>query len=442
MARCLVLAHPQPRDTGDYRHRITLPFAALADRLEVAELQTTHPRWVEFAVSAELLVVAMVADPALEAVLAVRKRRGRPTVYELSDDFADFPPSLPGHAFHSIPANQATIVRLARAADLLQCSSHGLLERYGALNAAITVMPNQLEAVPPLPRLPPGRARVPVLGWTASLGHADDARELARLLRGWQAARGWTGAAAPSLRLMAPPGIRTIVEQAGVRIDPVEPAGFDAYLDFLTSIDIGFAVIGDSSFARCRSDGKFIEYASRGVACIASARGEYLHGIGDGWTGRLFASDAGFAAALDALWDHPAERLRLRGAAHAHVTRERTHEAASIQRFSRYAALLRDAGLEASPRGDGGSALHTLVDDSEPLLTRATIDHARGRAAEALSGYLTVIARHPGFHLPWARAAMVARTLGAATDAARFDAQATAALEVSLAASPVDLPHP
>jgi hypothetical protein len=37
---------------------------------------------------------------------------------------------------------------------------------------------------------------------------------------------------------------------------------------------------------------------------------------------------------------------------------------------------------------------------------------------------------------------MVARTLGAATDAARFDAQATAALEVSLAASPVDLPHP
>lgn len=432
MARCLVLAHPQPRDTGDYRHRITLPFAALAERLEVAELQTTHPDWVAHAVSADLLMVAMVADPVLDAVFAERRRRGRPTVYELSDDFADFPPSLPGHAFHSNPETQATIQRLARAADLLQCSSHGLLERYGLLNPNCAVVPNQLADVPPLQPLPPARMRVPVLGWTASLGHADDARELARLLHGWHVSRGWTSATAPPLRLMAPAGLRTILEQGGVRVDPVEPGGFDAYLAFLGSIDIGFAVIGDTSFARCRSDGKFLEYASRGVACVASARGEYLHGIGDGWSGRLFGDDAGFRAALDALWDRPAERLRLRGAAHAHVARERTHDAGSIRRFSLYAGLLRDAGI-APHAGDG--RLHELVDATEPVLAQATIDHARGRLSEALRGYLTVLHRRPGFHLPWARAAMVARAMGAAGDAARFDAQAGETLAASLAAT-------
>ncbi|MFM1987555.1 MAG: hypothetical protein RJA99_512 [Pseudomonadota bacterium] len=431
MARCLVLAHPQPRDTGDYRHRITLPFGALAESLEVAEMQTTHPAWVAHAVSADLLMVAMVADDALDAVLAERRRRGRPTVYELSDDFADFPPSLPGHAFHSNPANQATIVRLARAADLLQCSSHGLLERYGALNPRCAVVSNQLAEVPPLPPLPPDRMRVPVLGWAASLGHADDARELARLLRGWHASRGWHPHEAPPLRLMAPTGIRTILEQAGVRVDAVAPAGFDAYLAFLSSIDVGFAVIGDTSFARCRSDGKFLEYASRGVACIASARGEYLQGIGDGWTGRLFADDTGFASALDALWDRPAERLRLRGAAHAHVARERTHEAGSIRRFGLYAGLLRDAGIVPRP-GDG--RLHTLADATEPTLVQSTIDHARGRLPEALRGYLAVLARHPGFHLPWARAAMVAHAMGAADDAARFETQATRALADALVA--------
>ena len=62
MAPCWFLAHPQPRDSGDYRHRITLPGTALARHLEVEELQTTHPAHVARAVGAGVLVVCMVAD--------------------------------------------------------------------------------------------------------------------------------------------------------------------------------------------------------------------------------------------------------------------------------------------------------------------------------------------------------------------------------------------
>lgn len=430
MARCLVLAHPQPRDSGDYRHRIVLPFAALAERLDVAELQTTHPRWVEHAVSAELLVGMMVADPALDAVLAERARRGRPTVYELSDDFADFPPSLPGHAFYSDPANQATIVRQARAADLLQCSSHGLAERYGAVNPRSVVLPNQLGGVPPLPRRDDAH-RAPVLGWAGSLGHLDDARELAALLAHWCRARGLAPADGPAIRLMAPAAIRDAFAAAGLRTDWHAPAGFDDYLRFLEGLDVGFATIGERPFALGRSDGKFLEYASRGVVCIASARGEYLHGVRHGETGLLHADRDGFVAALDAVWDDAALRRRLREAAHAHVAGERTHEAAARRRAALYSGLLARAGLQARP-GDG--RLRRLEDPTEATLADATVAHEQGRLDAAMAGYLEVASRHPGFHLPWLRGAMIARTLGAHADAARFDAMAADALRASLGA--------
>jgi hypothetical protein len=163
MSTATFLAHPQPRDSGDYRHRIVLPGAALARHLDVEELQATHPSHVARAVSTDLLVVCMVADETIEAIVSERARRRLPTVCELSDDFRDFPDALPSAGFYRDPAVRARIERLAAAADLLQCSSHGLLERYGALNPAAVVLPNQLDAVPPLaPR--DDAARAPVLG--------------------------------------------------------------------------------------------------------------------------------------------------------------------------------------------------------------------------------------------------------------------------------------
>jgi hypothetical protein len=163
MSTATFLAHPQPRDSGDDRCRIVLPGVALARHLDVEELQATHPSHVARAVSTDLLVVCMVADETIEAIVAERARRRLPTVYELSDSFRDFPDALPSAGFCRDPAVRARIERLAAAADLLQCSSHGLLERYGALNPAAVVLPNQLDAVPPLaPR--DDAARAPVLG--------------------------------------------------------------------------------------------------------------------------------------------------------------------------------------------------------------------------------------------------------------------------------------
>lgn len=431
MAQCTFLAHPQPRDSGDYRHRITLPGQALARSMDVVELQTTHPDWVTHCVRTDLLVACMVADPALERVLAERARRGLPTVYELSDDFRNFPKSLPGHAFYRISEHQARIERMARGADLLQCSSHGLRARYGALNPRCAVLPNHLTNVPPLPPVPEARLHTPVLGWAASAGHLEDARGLSAALRTWYATRGIAPADAPPLRLMAPTSIRGVFERVGLPVEWHAPGDFDAYLNFLEGLDIGFAPLGDSAFAEGRSDGKFLEYASRGVVCIASARGEYLHGVHAGETGLLFAGTEGFVRVLSQVVDDAPARLAMRSAAHAQVARERTHEAAAPGRFALYRWLIERAGLDAAPKA---SALRTRLDVDEAALADATLHHGQGRLDAALALYLGVLTRHPDFHLPWERGALIAQALGETTDASRFGAMAQAALARALAA--------
>jgi hypothetical protein len=434
MVQCTFLAHPQPRDSGDYRHRITLPGRALATVMDVVELQTTHPDWVAHCVGTDILVACMVADTTLEAVFAERTRRGLPTVYELSDDFRAFPTSLPGHGFYRVPEHQARIERLARSADLLQCSSHGLRARYGTLNPRCAVLPNQLSEVPPLAPVPEQRLRTPVLGWAASAGHLDDARGLAAALIAWCTTQGLAPHEAPVLRLMAPTSIRGVFERAGLPLDWHAPAGFDAYLAFLDGMDIGFAPLGDSAFAEGRSDGKFLEYASRGVVCIASARGEYLHGIRAGETGLLFAGHDGFVRALSQAIDDAPARLAMRAAAHAQVLRERTHAAAASERFALYGGLLERAGLDAAPLAPPARALRALVDPDEAALVDATVHHGQGRLDAALAGYLAMIDRHPDFHLPWERGALIAQAFGATEDAARFGAMADHALARALAA--------
>lgn len=430
---CTFLSHPQPRGTGDYVHRVTWPAAHLARHLPVTDIQTGHPDFVAHALRADLLIVAMVADPSVERVMEARRRRGLPTVYEISDDFRAFPPGLPLHAFYSDPGTQALIERMAAGAELLQCSSHGLLKRYGHLNPAHARFANQTAEPPPLPALPQARLQRPVIGWGASAGHMDDARRLAQLLGAWLQQRAMPPGLEPEIRLMVPEALAAAFEQRGLRVQRQPTGSFDDYLGFLGGIDIGLAMIDDSPFARSRSDGKYLEYASRGVVCVASARGEYLHGVRDGETGLLFDGFEAFAAAMDRLHDAPQARAAIRAAAWRDVAQRRTHVRAAQARLERYAALFPAGAGRAPPAGDAvGHRFETLADPAEDTLNEASALHAGGQLAPALQAYLGILERHPGFHVPWQRAALVAQALGAQDDARGFAQAASAALDAQL----------
>jgi hypothetical protein len=66
------LSHPQGRDSGDYRHRVTLPGQALTAHLRVIDIQTSHPDSVAVALKADLLVHAAGAALAADVAILVR----------------------------------------------------------------------------------------------------------------------------------------------------------------------------------------------------------------------------------------------------------------------------------------------------------------------------------------------------------------------------------
>ena len=435
------LSHPQGRDSGDYSHRVSQPGQALAQHLTVIDIQTSHPDSVAVALKADLLIVTMVADPLVASLIALRKQAGLPTAYEISDDFADFPPNLPAHTFYAQPQIRALVKGMAGDADLLQCSSHGLLRKYAALNAHHAVFPNQLTEVPALPQRDRIAPDHPVLGWSGSAGHLDDARHLAQLLQAWWRHRGKPPNDRPSIRIMSSPLIRGVFEAAGCLVDYRPSGGFKDYLAFLDGIDIGFAVIGDTDFSAGRSDGKFLELASRGVVCVASDAGEYPISMQHGQTGLLFADEAGFIAALDALFDSPALLAQIRSAAHAWVRTERTHERGALERLRHYLPLLQarlghrpaQAGSIGADSGKApGAGLIVMADPSETVFLAAIGLHNAGQLEAALTGYLQVIEQRPDFYLPWQRCADIARALGGEADAQHFEQTAVQRLEMQV----------
>ena len=245
---------------------------------------------------------------------------------------------------------------------------------------------------------------------------------------------------------MSSPLIRSVFESAGCLVDYRPSGGFKDYLDFLDGIDIGFAVIGDTDFSAGRSDGKFLELASRGVVCVASDAGEYPISLRHGQTGLLFADEAGFIAALDALFDSPALLAQIRSTAHAWVRTERTHERGALERLRHYLPLLqrrngRNATLANNIGADAGQSpgtgLIVMTDASEAAFLAAIGLHNAGQLEAALSGYMQVIEQRPDFYLPWQRCADIARALGGEADAQQFEQTAIhrLALQVQTALS-------
>lgn len=434
MPRCVFLSHPQPRDSGDYLHRVTQPARALARHWRVDDLQTSHPAFVEHAVEADLLVVLMVADPVVGEVMVRRRGLGRPTVYEISDDFRHFPKTVQGHAFYSNPEVQRSIEALAQSADLLQFSSRGLAEVYGHLNPRQAVLPNQLETVPALPRRGASKAHPPVLGWAGSAGHAADARHLAALLTQWLRQRRSRGCQQRfTLKVMAAESIVDAFRQTGLRVVAHRPGNFSSYMNFLAGLDIGFAVIGTDAFSAGRSDGKFIEMASRGVVCVASALGEYRRTVHHGRTGFLFHAADEFTEHMDRLVGNATLRQEVRQAAHRYVLEERTHEAAVQQRLLTYGGLLSPMAHDgAAEPQDPPSGLRCMAEPAELEMLEASIRQMNGRLAQALALYMDLMQRAPDFYLPWQRAASIAAALGSAHDAEMFSSLAASKLRSAL----------
>ena len=406
---CTLFSHPQDRQSGDYLHRVVWPGKALGRFIPVHAIQSCHPDYLRELAHSDVLVIQMVADAKLLGVIQGRRQQGKITVFEISDDFTAFPAHLPGHAFYASKEVQQTITTLASESDAVQFSSPFLEQKYRDLNPTHTVFPNQLLSVP---GLKPSKKRKPALGWAGSIGHFDDAKRLAGILSRWPLKH------SVQLHIMAAPEIIQLFRDAGLDVQANPTGDMSAYLEFLKKIDIGLAVATTDDFSSGRSDGKFIEYASRGVVAVCSDGPPYADSVDNGETGFLFGNEAEMLGTLTRLVEDAELRRRIRRQAHQYIHAHRTHAKAAEGRLSFYAQLVDSRGTASSTDSVIEAAgYREIIANIEPQFVQAMLMHRQGRIAEAIQIYTRLVEQVPDFYLLWERMGQACTAMGASEQA-------------------------
>lgn len=331
--------------SGDPVYRLHQPAAALA-RLDGVEVHELHPLARDrdaAALAADVLVLVMGMDVELLRLVHQRRQLGRPTVLEVNDWLPGVQPCNPVHANWSDARAWQLLTPLIRHCDAVQVSSPGLARRLKPLARQIQLVANQLPHVPPLQPRSQGRLRV---GWGGSAGHRDDIAFIAPALIQWLERHSHV-----QLEVMADPAFLELFAAAPTERFVFHPAGpVERYLHWLETLHIGLAPLLPNDYNLCRSDVKFLEYASRGVAPVLQRLPTYAS-VRDGHTGLLFSDADELLGHLDALVAHPERVSHLAKAAHAHVGRRRLLAQHCPGQLAFYRRLQAHFATSAAPDG-------------------------------------------------------------------------------------------
>ena len=324
--------------SGDQRYRLHQPAAALGE-LEGVEVYELHPHARPrdaLVLAADVVVLLMGMDVELLRLVHQRRLLGKPTVLEVNDWLPGVQRCNPVHANWNDSRAWQLLSQLLDHCDAVQVSSQGLADRLAPLAPRLQVLANQLPQVPPYqPRTGPGPVRI---GWGGSAGHVDDLAAIAPALVSWLERHDNV-----QLEVMADPLFESLFEQAPAgRFRYLAAGSLDHYYKWLSDLDIGLAPLLPSDYNHCRSDVKFLEYASRGVVPVLQRSPTYA-GVRDGETGLLFRDTDELLSLLDGLVANPMRRQRLAAAAHGHVLAERRLEQHVPQQLAFYRQLLDQA---------------------------------------------------------------------------------------------------
>lgn len=279
-------------------------------------------------------------------------------------------------------------------ADGVQTSSEELARRWQQRGARrVAVFRNHLPGVAPLPNPVP---RPLTVGWAGSPGHFADRYQVAPLVQHWMEAYPDV-----NLAVMSHEAARPFVELPPERYVFTPFGTLADYLRFLRSVDIGLAPILPTDYNRCRSDVKFLEYASQGVVGIYADLEPYRATVVPGETGLLYHRPSELIECLDHLHADGAPRDTLRQRAHAYVARHRQLSDHIGERLTWYRGLL--AGppqTHCLPDEIGRSAtadgryLQLRPQEPEQALMAAV---KRPRPSEATSRLAELLQRHPDY---------------------------------------------
>lgn len=384
------IATPQITSGGDFVYRLRQPDTALGRIPGVATASITNifSRRRALCLNADILVIQLLGDPDMLPIMLARRAAGRPTIFEISDNFMNFQLSNPAAAYHDVPENRACILQLIAEADAVQTTVPQLKELYSKYNPHIEVFENQIET--------PGSTEKPdgpvVVGWGGSVGHFEDIRAAAPEIVRWLNSR-----ADVVFSLMADPKFKSFFSNAPKdRFRFTPPGSLQDYYSFVGGLHIGIAPLRDDPFNLCRSDVKFIEYASHGVVPVCSDVPTYNRTLRDGATGFLFSNTEQMIGILDRLATDITLRKKIASQAHEYIKNERSEQAAAEQRLVFYKSLLPhnyapgsldEKKLESMPGlkrfGDSAHFIHELTFAEQHIYNALVYLYNQGNPEEA-----------------------------------------------------------
>ena len=273
-------------------------------------------------------------DSDLYPLIEHRRTAGRITVFEANDYYFDL------HSWNPLSdrwldrATQDLFLQGLRLSDAVQTSTAELGLRWRQRTSQpVAVFANQLPEISPLPAT---ASRPLTIGWGGSPGHFADWYSIAAGLEKWLESH-------PNVHLAT---MTHEFARSFLRLPPERyhftPFGTLAdYTRFLRSLDIGLAPLLPTSYNRCRSDIKFLEYASCGVVGIYADLEPYRTSVVQGETGFLYRTESELFEILDRLAVESDLRCRIREQAYAYVTEHRRLEDHIGERLEFYRSLLR-----------------------------------------------------------------------------------------------------
>ena len=326
---------PHASKQGDHVYRTAQPCAALASvgGLRVVSGSSACARILRFAEIADLVVLCDSTDHRWPSLIQRRRARGLPTVFEINDQFLALQNWNPTADFFRNPAHRALTLEIASLCDGLQFTNQELADRFGMLNDNHRAFWNQLAACSKNLSEP---ASPVVIGWAGSWGHLRDLEWMLPVLE--QVAGAYPDT---HFAFMGDPRFQTLWshwDPSRVRFTP--GGDLEAYLGFLSGLTIGIAPLMDTEFNRCRSDVKFLEYASRGVVSILSDLPPYEVPIHTQKVALGFRTRDELRAALERVIVNQEELSTLRQKSHAYVLGERTENQHATVRLEWYRSML------------------------------------------------------------------------------------------------------
>lgn len=251
-------------------------------------------------------------EQAQQLVHRVRRDKAK-LIYTLDDNLLDWRAwSLTQAEF---AAHLKPIARyLARAADGVIVSTEPLQARLQRLNARVVVVPNALdERLFKTEDAPPPNARI-VIGYMGTFSHDADFMLILQALRA-VLRRHRDEVELQLVGSIADPAILHALDGLPVQTLSGYPVAYPDFARWMARAlrwDIAIAPLEDTSFTRCKSDIKFLDYSALGFAGIYSRMPVYERTVRHLETGYLAENTvAGWTEALERLITDAALRQTL-----------------------------------------------------------------------------------------------------------------------------------